>query len=137
MILNFYNVLKYVFIAYFKTRKKCVSYKFVKCKISSPLAESLEFLKRLQAFVLVFSFRNFNFCFFQQSAMQVVISSFLSSCWNPGWRMSVKSCLFEILFPLDSARTHNFSKTHVAYTGIKANIWIQIFKVEPQSPKVN
>ena len=31
---------------------------------------------------------------------------FLSSCYNPGWRTSVKNCLFEKFLSLDSARTH-------------------------------
>ena len=65
------------------------------------------------------------------------MSSFLSSSYNLGWRTSVKSCLFEILLSLDSARAHNFSQAYVAYAGIKANTQIQLFEVEPQSPKVN
>ena len=63
--------------------------------------------------------------------------SFLSSCYNPGWRKSVKSCLFEILFLLNFARAHNFSQAYVTYAGIKANTRIQLFEVEPQSPKVS
>ena len=51
--------------------------------------------------------------------------------------MSVKSCLFEILLSLDSARAHNFSQAYVAYAGIKVNMWIQLFTVEPQSPIVS
>ena len=50
--------------------------------------------------------------------------SFLSSSYNPGWRPNVKSFLFEILLPLDSARALNFPLAYVAYTGIKAVIWL-------------
>ena len=33
---------------------------------------------------------------------------FFSSCYNPGWRTSVKNCLFEKLLPLDSTKAHIF-----------------------------
>ena len=56
--------------------------------------------------------------------------SFLSSCYNPGRKTSVKNCLFEILLPLDSARAHSFSQVYFAYAGIKANTRIQLFEVE-------
>ena len=69
--------------------------------------------------------------------MQVVMSSLLSFCYNPGWKTSVKSCLFEILLPLDSARAHNFSHAYVAYAGIMTNTRIELFEVEPQSSKVS
>ena len=71
------------------------------------------------------------------NAMKVVMSSFLSSCYNPGWKTRVKSWVFEILFPLDSARAHNFFQTYVPYAWIRAYTWIQLFEVEPQSPKVS
>ena len=105
-------------------------------KQNEPTKQNKQSTCRVAVVLVVFSLRNFNFCFFQYSAMQVVIFFFLSSYYNSGWRTSVKSCLFEILLLLDSVRAHNFSKTHVAYAGIKANTRIQLFEVEQQSPKV-
>ena len=66
------------------------------------------------------------------------MSFFLSSCDNnPGWRTNVKSCLCEILFPLDSTRAQSFSQAYVTYARIKANMRIQLFEVGPPSPKVS
>ena len=69
--------------------------------------------------------------------MQQVMSSFLSSSYNPGWKTRVKGYMFEMLFPLDSAWAHNFSHEYVWYAGIRADTRIQLFEVEPQSPKVS
>ena len=70
------------------------------------------------------------------------MSSFLSSSYNPGTSLlepstRVEGCVFEMLFPLNPAWAHNFSQAYVAYTGIKANMLIQLFEIEPQSPKVS
>ena len=51
--------------------------------------------------------------------------------------MSVKSCLFEILLPLGSARAHNFFQAYVSYAGVKANTRIQLVEVELQSPQMS